>query len=66
MYISWSRTEIITIEGIQGRYFLPIMPLIFLLLGRKFLEDSKTAKNIATLGVIMQIVVILELILFHI
>lgn len=66
MYISWSKTEIITIEGIQGRYFLPIMPLIFLLLGRKFLEDSKTAKNIATLGVIMQIVVILELILFHI
>lgn len=39
---------------------------VFLLFGRKFLEDEKTTKQIAILGVLMQIIVILELVIFHI
>lgn len=66
LYIAWSRTELIMIEGIQGRYFLPMLPLVYLLFGRKFLEDSKTTQYIAGLGIIMQIIVVLELVLTHI
>lgn len=65
IFISWSETEKIGIIGIQGRYFIPIVPLVFLLIG-KFKEDSKTTKIISILGSIMQIYVIMELVLYHI
>lgn len=65
MFISWSETETLEIMGIQGRYFIPILPLVFLLIGN-FLEDSKTTKIISILGSIMQIYVIMELVLYHI
>lgn len=66
MYVAWSPLYETTIQGIQGRYFIPIMPLVFLLLGRKFKEDSKTTRNIAIIEVTMQALVILEIVLFHI
>jgi len=66
MFIAWSATDLTIIQGIQGRYFLPIMPLLYLVFGRKFLEDNRTTKHIALIGVTMQIVVILEIFLFHI
>ena len=65
IFISWSETEKIGIIGIQGRYFIPIVPLVFLLIG-KFKEDSKTTKIISILATIMQIYVIMELVLYHI
>lgn len=65
MFISWSKTETLEIMGIQGRYFIPILPLAFLLIGN-FLEDSKTTKIISILGSIMQIYVIMALVLYHI
>lgn len=35
MYIGWSRVGYNFIEGVQGRYFIPISPVIFLLLYNK-------------------------------
>ena len=32
LYIQWTKPEDTSIAGIQGRYFLPILPLILLLL----------------------------------
>lgn len=32
LYIQWTETEEVTIKGVQGRYFLPVLPLILLLL----------------------------------
>lgn len=32
LYIQWTKPTDIIIEGVQGRYFLPILPLILLLL----------------------------------
>lgn len=66
MYVAWSPLYETTIHGVQGRYFIPIMPLIFLLFGRKFKDDSKTTQNIAMIEVTMQVFVILEIVLFHI
>lgn len=65
MFISWSKTETLEIMGIQGRYLIPILPLVFLLIGR-FLEDVKTTKIISIIASIMQIYVIMELVLHHI
>ena len=32
LYIQWTETTEVVIKGVQGRYFLPILPLILLLL----------------------------------
>lgn len=66
MYLGWSSTRINYIEGIQGRYFMPILPLIFLLFGRKFSDDKNLTKNIAIVGLIMQMFVIMEIVFYHI
>jgi uncharacterized membrane protein len=38
LYMTWSQIQGDTIEGIQGRYFIPIAPLIFLLCYNKKLQ----------------------------
>lgn len=65
LFLCWSEQNIAIIEGIKGRYFIPILPLIYLLFGRKFLDDTKTTKVVSILGAIMQIYVILEIMLYH-
>ena len=54
MFLGWARLELDYIEGIQGRYLLPILPLILLLSSRRFLDDEKTTKNIVLLILIMK------------
>lgn len=66
MFLGWARLEKEYIEGVQGRYLLPILPIILILFGRNFLDDSKTTKNIALLILIMQIFVITNIAMFHI
>lgn len=66
MFLGWARLELNYIEGIQGRYFLPLLPLILLLLSRKFLDDENTTQNLALLILIMQIFVIINVVIFHI
>ena len=66
MFLGWARLELDYIEGIQGRYLLPILPLILLLSSRRFLDDEKTTKNIVLLILIMQIFVITNIAMFHI
>ncbi len=40
LYVQWTKLEANIIDGIQGRYFLPIIPLA-ILLGRKKEEENK-------------------------
>ncbi len=65
LYITWSPIDFPYIVGVQGRYFLPILPLIILLFSNGFKDEEKTAKKIAILISIMQIFVITELFIFH-
>ncbi len=65
MYIDWSPIESAYIAGVQGRYFLPILPLITLLFANGFSDEEKTTKKIAIFISIMQIFVITELFIFH-
>lgn len=65
MFLGWSRIELDYIEGIQGRYLLPLLPLILILISRKFLDNEDTTKKITLLILIMQIFVILNIVNFH-
>ena len=41
LYVQWTAVGEIMISGIQGRYFIPLIPLLLLLLGSKDLESKK-------------------------
>lgn len=44
LYITWSPVDGVDIEGIQGRYFIPVAPLFFLLFYNRKLEWLKFEK----------------------
>lgn len=66
MFLAWAKFLVNYIDGVQGRYLMPIMPLIFLLFGRKFSDDKNLTKTISIIGLIMQVYVIMEIVLYHI
>ena len=53
------------IDGVQGRYFTPILPLIILLFARKYNDSKKETLLISSIGLIMQVYVIMEIVLPH-
>lgn len=65
LFIQWTPTENTSIAGIQGRYFLPFLPLAILLMGNlKIKADYKeetTVKFISITILLMQINVILSI-----
>ncbi len=62
LYLQWTKTDSESIMGIQGRYFLPILPLALILLGnlKVKIEYSETTilKLITTTIFLMQICII--------
>ncbi len=65
MYTGWSPENSPYIIGVQGRYFLPVLPLIILLFSNSFSDEENETKKTAILISIMQIFVITELFIFH-
>ena len=67
MYIAWTRTESSLIEGVQGRYFLPLMPLILLLIGsipiKSYVKEETMIRLIGIIGTIMQVYVIMSIVI---
>jgi len=59
MYLGWTQARQTTVEGIQGRYFLPILPLLCMLICRNKLDckiKNKEMKFIIALIVIYIII----------
>lgn len=46
LYIQWTNEESTSIRGVQGRYFLPILPLIIMLLSKIKVSTKYTQENI--------------------
>lgn len=50
LYVFWTSMELgvgaETITGIQGRYFIPIIPLVMIILSNSVLKKNKTLENI--------------------
>ena len=60
LYVQWTSKGSKVIEGVQGRYFLPILPIVYLCLGNfiKIKSDynqEKITKYIGIVGLIVQI-----------
>ena len=70
LYIQWSDNELDYIDGVQGRYFLPILPLILILLAGIKLKSNYTNTGITKLicisGIIIQIYTIVAVMAVHI
>ena len=59
MYLGWTQARQTTVEGIQGRYFLPILPLLCMLICRNKFDckiKNKEMKFIIALIVIYIII----------
>lgn len=49
LYIQWSDTKLAYIDGVQGRYFLPILPLILLLISSMKIKIKYTNLQVTKL-----------------
>lgn len=69
LYIQYTKESSILIEGVQGRYFIPIMILVALLLSNINIYNNNSqqdrTKLIGAVGLITQIYVILSVIIVH-
>lgn len=70
LYVQWTTIGSDSVLGIQGRYFIPILPLVALLIGSQLkvktdYSDENTCKTIAIIGVVLQIWAILAIIICH-
>ena len=48
--LSWTPLSLDYIDGIQGRYFLPILPLFLLLFQNRFLPLKERPDHVLVLG----------------
>lgn len=71
LYVQWTAVGSTSILGVQGRYFIPIMPLIAIIIGTcskivsKYKEEN-IVKFIGITGILIQIYVILTIVICHI
>jgi uncharacterized membrane protein len=59
LYLTWNPVGAKIIEGVQGRYFIPISPLLFLLLYNNKVSLSEKQKNCAKSVVVFALIFIL-------
>lgn len=57
LYIQWSENDLQYIDGVQGRYFLPILPLILFLIGELKIKSSYSNVAITKLICISSIMI---------
>ena len=70
LYAVWTRVGYPVIEGVQGRYFAPIMPLILLLFRsnsiKSTISDEMFNFYIAAAAILLQVPVLSTVLIFHI
>lgn len=69
LYVQWTSPGDTNIKGVQGRYFIPFMPLVAILLSNikittKY-KETNIIKTISITGMILQIYVILSIVINH-
>lgn len=70
LYVQWTTIGQTSIAGIQGRYFLPILPLIMLILGsvikvKSSYNEEKVTKFVAISILVLQIFTISQILVEH-
>lgn len=46
MYLGWTQAKQMVIEGIQGRYFIPIIPLLFIVISKNRIQSNIKSRGI--------------------
>lgn len=70
LYVQWTTVGQTSIAGIQGRYFLPILPLIMLLLGsvvkvKSLYNEENVTKFVGISILVLQILTISQILVEH-
>ena len=70
LYVQWTTVGQTSIAGIQGRYFLPILPLVMLLLGsvvkvKSLYNEEKVTKFVGISILLLQIFTISQILIEH-
>ena len=70
LYMQWTAIDSTIIEGVQGRYFLPFMPLLAILAGsivkvKSEYSNETLTKVIAITGLVVQVGVIMTIVAVH-
>lgn len=70
LYVQWTTCSSDWILGIQGRYFIPILPLLALLVGSSLkvktsYNNENIEKCIGIIGTVLQIAAILQIVICH-
>lgn len=65
MLIAWTRESALTIEGVQGRYFLPYLPMLLVILRNKCIVIKEKIEQYVVYGtVFLQISTMLTIFVF--
>lgn len=54
--IAWTTKESLTLMGVQGRYFVPVLPLVFLI-GKAFVGTEKGSRSIKKVSLIIFLII---------
>lgn len=69
LYIQWSDNDLLYIDGVQGRYFLPILPLLLFLVGglkvKSNYSNAQITKLICMSSIIIQMYTITAILAEH-
>ena len=70
LFVQWTTCGSDSIAGIQGRYFIPILPLLMLLVGSQIklkteYDNKNIQKSIGIIGTVLQIYVVLQIVITH-
>ena len=69
LYVHWTAVGSNYIQGIQGRYFLPILPLVMLLIGHSLkkvqstYEEEHINKVVGISGLLLNLFAILQILI---
>ena len=65
LMFGWTLKDSVAVEGIQGRYFLPVLPAFMLLLRNKWIVSKKSMGNWAIVAIgVLQYITYLKLYVF--
>jgi len=71
LYVHWTSIGANTIQGMQGRYFLPILPLVMLLIGHRFkkvhstYEPDTVNKFVAVTGLLLNLFAVIQIVIYN-
>ena len=62
MWIGWTEVDSTTIQGVQGRYFIPFLPILLILLSTpKIKIDTSLAMIVPSVVVLLDVITITSL-----